>query len=81
MDSPSSERRFRHSVEVVPHANTPHLGTGVSRESKKTKAKAGKGERAFDEWLNRGLHDLYDEVVREPVPPDLLKLIEEDRKK
>lgn len=43
-----------------------------------------KGERpdveaAFDLWLQRGLHQLYDGVACEPVPEDLLKLIEEDR--
>ncbi len=43
-----------------------------------------KGERpdveaAFDLWLQRGLHQLYDGVASEPVPEDLLKLIEEDR--
>ena len=38
-------------------------------------------EAAFDVWLRRGLHDLFDEVAREPLPPELLELIEEDRKK
>lgn len=36
---------------------------------------------AFDIWLQRGLHQLYDDVAREPIPDELLKLIEEDRKK
>lgn len=36
-------------------------------------------ERAFDLWLRRGLHQLYDTVAREPIPEDLLRLIEEDR--
>ena len=36
---------------------------------------------AFDIWLNRGLHQLYDDVAQEPIPEELLKLIEEDRKK
>ncbi len=38
-------------------------------------------DAAFDVWLNRGLHQLYDDVAREPVPEELLKLIEDDRKK
>lgn len=38
-------------------------------------------EAAFDVWLRRGLHELFDEVAREPVPEELLKLLEEDRKK
>lgn len=36
---------------------------------------------AFDVWLNRSLHQLYDDVAREPIPDELLKLIEEDRGK
>jgi hypothetical protein len=34
---------------------------------------------AFDLWLHRSLHDLYDDVTREPIPPELLRLIEEHR--
>ncbi len=47
----------------------------------KAAARPPKVERAFDQWLDRGLHELYDEVVREPIPSELLRLIEEDRKK
>lgn len=36
---------------------------------------------AFDIWLQRGLHQLYDDVAKEPIPDELLKLIEEDRLK
>ncbi|WP_237217155.1 hypothetical protein [Falsiroseomonas oryziterrae] len=36
-------------------------------------------EAAFDLWLNRSLHQLYDGVAAEPVPPELLRLIETDR--
>ena len=36
---------------------------------------------AFDIWLQRGLHQLYDNIAREPIPDELLKLIEEDREK
>ena len=36
---------------------------------------------AFDLWLKRGLHQIYDDVAKEPIPEDLLKLIEDDRKK
>lgn len=38
-------------------------------------------DAAFELWLQRGLHALYDGVAREPIPDDLLKLIEEDREK
>ncbi len=38
-------------------------------------------DAAFDVWLHRGLHQLYDDVTREPIPDELLKLIQEDREK
>ena len=41
--------------------------------------KSRKTEAAFDLWLQKGLHELYDQVANEPVPDELLKLIEEDR--
>ena len=36
---------------------------------------------AFDIWLQRSLHQLYDDIAQEPIPDELLKLIEEDRNK
>jgi len=41
----------------------------------------GATQSAFDVWLNRGLHKLFDEVANEPIPPELLQLIENDRHK
>ncbi len=37
------------------------------------------GAEAFDIWLQRGLHQLYDSVAKEPIPDELLSLIEQDR--
>ena len=34
---------------------------------------------AFDLWLQRGLHQLFDKVASEPIPEELLRLIEDDR--
>ena len=34
---------------------------------------------AFDVWLQRGLHQLYDSVAAEPIPAELLRLIEADK--
>ncbi|MBB2200555.1 hypothetical protein HLH28_03000 [Gluconacetobacter tumulisoli] len=31
----------------------------------------------FDLWLRRELHVLFDAVAHEPVPPDLLRLVEQ----
>lgn len=52
------------------------------RKGKNVEDSAGKSrlaDSAFDVWLNRGLHQMFDDVVREPIPEELLKLIEEDR--
>ena len=46
----------------------------TTKQSKPTDA-------AFDIWLNRCLHRMFDQVANEPIPDELLKLIEEDRKK
>ncbi len=49
------------------------------------KSQAGSGAQktnaAFDLWLQRGLHEIFDGVAREPVPEEFLRLIEEDRRK
>ena len=44
-------------------------------------AKQKDSEDAFDIWLQRSLHKLFDEVAKEPVPAELLRLIEQDRDK
>ncbi len=71
------------------HAASPSLAAGMMGEIEKkrasTPAKPGteqEGEevdQAFDVWLRRGLHQLYDTVAREPIPEELLRLIEEDQ--
>lgn len=47
----------------------------------KTATENGIETSAFNIWLNRSLHKLYDDVAQEPIPPELLRLIEEDRSK
>lgn len=44
-------------------------------------AQAKPTDAAFDVWLNRGLHQLFDDIANEPVPEDLLKLIQQDSEK
>ncbi|MBO1073101.1 NepR family anti-sigma factor [Roseomonas marmotae] len=41
----------------------------------------GTPDAAFDLWLQRGLHAMYDDIAREPIPEELLRLIEQDRTK
>jgi hypothetical protein len=38
-------------------------------------------ERPFDMWLHKQLHAMYDEIAAEPLPDDLVKLIETDARK
>jgi len=54
---------------------TPGITNPVGR------GRVAPSDAAFDLWLKRGLHAMYDEVAKEPVPPALLALIERDRQK
>ena len=38
-------------------------------------------ERPFDLWLHKQLHAMYDEIASEPLPDDLLDLIDQDAAK
>jgi len=59
--------------------NKPQKGrTDSSARNKKMKAPA---ERPFDMWLQKQLHSMYDEIAAEPLPSDLVKLIERDAEK
>jgi hypothetical protein len=55
----------------------PRPGRGTPGSS------AGSGDKveaAFDAWLDRNLHRLYDEVASEPLPEHLLRLIGDDKR-
>ena len=41
-------------------------------------SRGASGPEAFDLWLKRGLHQIYDDVAKEPIPKDILRLLEED---
>ncbi|GAN61135.1 hypothetical protein ACI01nite_05730 [Acetobacter cibinongensis] len=51
-----------------------------SMDEDKAGAPSKTSDQAFDLWLKRGLHQLFDDVANEPIPEELLKLIEEDRR-
>jgi hypothetical protein len=38
-------------------------------------------DRPFDRWLQKQLHAMYDEIASEPLPGDLLNLIDKDAAK
>lgn len=54
-------------------------GEAVLPGKDRGKPAAAKPSRAFDVWLDRGLHSLFDSVAQEPIPEDMLRLLREDR--
>jgi hypothetical protein len=58
-------------------------GGGGSAPPPRSRRRNGRAasDKAFDIWLDRSLHTLFDDVAKEPIPPDLLRLIEQDRKR
>ena len=58
-------------------ANDDKPRGGRDAETARPRAKAS-NERPFDTWLQKQLHAMYDEIASEPLPNDLLKLIDRD---
>jgi hypothetical protein len=56
-------------------ASKPGLKAGDGKPGRATKVSA---ERPFDMWLQKQLHAMYDEIASEPLPNDLLNLIDHD---
>lgn len=44
------------------------------------KPAASPARNAFDVFLDRGLHTMFDSVKDEPIPDELIRIIQEDRK-
>ena len=58
-------------------ANEDRPRGGRAGETVRPRAKAS-NERPFDLWLHKQLHAMYDEIASEPLPNDLLNLIDRD---
>jgi hypothetical protein len=56
-------------------ASKPGPKTGDGKTGRAPKVSA---ERPFDMWLQKQLHAMYDEIASEPLPNDLLNLIDHD---
>jgi len=53
-----------------------------SGDGNRQKARSkGAPDRPFDRWLQKQLHAMYDEIASEPLPKDLLGLIDKDAAK
>ena len=61
-----------------PKAGDGKAGRVVDTNRPRAKASA---ERPFDMWLQKQLHSMYDEIASEPLPNDLLNLIDHDAEK
>lgn len=48
------------------------------RAGSPARTKPRSNDRPFDMWLHKQLHAMYDEIASEPVPDDLLNLIDKD---
>jgi hypothetical protein len=59
--------------------SAPRLGQGI--EAARQRSKGSPTERPFDMWLQKQLHAMYDEIAGEPLPGDLLNLIDRDAAK
>ncbi|MBF0889555.1 hypothetical protein HKD28_12695 [Gluconobacter sp. LMG 1744] len=57
------------------------MTAGDKRKSSVDDIKGEEQDSPFGIWLSRGLHQLFDDVANEPIPDELLRLIEEDRNK
>lgn len=65
-----------HAQNTMANDNKPQRDR-VDETARDKKVKAPT-ERPFDMWLQKQLHAMYDEIAAEPLPDDLVKLIERD---
>jgi len=66
-----------HDDKRRPAAPAPKTGL-KAMDGKSAKAAKPSAERPFDMWLQKQLHAMYDEIASEPLPNDLLNLIDHD---
>jgi hypothetical protein len=53
-------------------------GPPPDKRQRSARAQQPGEERPFDVWLNRQLHAMYDDIAQEPLPRDVVELIERD---
>jgi hypothetical protein len=69
-----------HDDKPRPAAPAPKPGL-KAEDGKPGRAAKASAERPFDMWLQKQLHAMYDEIAGEPLPNDLLSLIDHDAAK
>jgi hypothetical protein len=71
------ENVMAHDDKRRPAAPAPKPGLKAG-DGKPGRAPKVSAERPFDMWLQKQLHAMYDEIASEPLPNDLLNLIDHD---
>ncbi|MCC7048305.1 MAG: hypothetical protein IT562_16445 [Alphaproteobacteria bacterium] len=56
-------------------------GNAEAKQPSRVSKQADKTSTAFDLWLKRELRDMFSDVAQEPVPDELLQLIDEKKAK
>lgn len=62
-------------------ANDDDKSDDENRAGGPARVKPRANDRPFDMWLHKQLHAMYDEIASEPLPDDLLNLIDNDAAK
>jgi hypothetical protein len=76
-----SSPRFRRQLNMANDDKPQRRSKPGEAPRAKMKAAAPSSERPFDLWLQKQLHAMYDEIASEPLPSDLLDMIETDAKR
>lgn len=69
-----------HGVYAMAGDDKPPLRRDATRPAGKPQADRPV-ERPFDMWLQKQLHAMYDEIASEPLPDELIGLIDDAKKK
>ena len=75
--NPAEFESFRGELAMANEKPQKNESTASERATSKVLPKTS-SERPFDMWLQKQLHAMYDEIAAEPLPSDLLNLIDKD---
>jgi len=70
----STVNRLHFIMTEKPPSKTPRRRKAHSNSDTQSSARMNP---AFDSWLENKLHNMFDAVAAEPLPPDLVKLLEQ----
>ncbi len=73
--------RLYSAMNEKPPAKSPRAKASDAEQSDARGETSAKMNPAFDVWLENKLHKMFDSVAAEPLPAELVKLLEELDKK